>query len=164
VLTKLTLPGYLRDEILSHVRDALPHEAVGLVGGSIDGLATTVVRLVNRATGVGSFFVDPYDQFCALRGLRSQSLELLSVYHSHPGGCHHLSDLDLLFARRWRCTQLVVGLGTGELFTPSLHAYRVTESALVEELPIFDRLALAPDSAAPRSQDDHHWCRDRSPS
>lgn len=104
------LGASIHREIVEHAREARPREAVGLLAGTSLREVEIAVRLKNIASDSRSFVADPYDQFLAFRLLESRGLELLAIYHSHPGGGTQPSQLDLEFARRWGCLHLIVAV------------------------------------------------------
>ena len=93
----LFLTPDLRQRLLDHAREALPNEAVGLLGGRKDGRVQAVIPLPNLA-GPRAFFADPWAQFQAERALEQAGHALLAIYHSHPGGGVELSSADHAFA------------------------------------------------------------------
>lgn len=126
----LILPATIFGSMVHHAEQALPHEAVGLLGGEADGRAGRLVPLKNIAPP-GSFFVDPYSQYTALRTLTSAGLAPLAMYHSHPGGCAHLSDRDLHYALPHDLIQVVLALARADLRQPDVRAYRLTADTVV---------------------------------
>jgi proteasome lid subunit RPN8/RPN11 len=136
VTISLTLSDRLYGEILSHARDSLPREAVGLIGGTPDGVARAVISLSNLASGSLAFLADPYDQFLALRWLRSERLHLLSIYHSHPGGGVEPSPLDIEFAAKWSCAHLVVAVGRGGAPDGTCRAFLAATDGSVRGVPV----------------------------
>jgi proteasome lid subunit RPN8/RPN11 len=104
----LRLTREVHQQLLGHARSAMPAEAVGLLGG-LDGAVTVAVRLANLA-GPGAFRADPRAQFLAQRQLAAAGLEVLAIYHSHPGGGAVLSARDLEFAAPWQVVQVVVAV------------------------------------------------------
>jgi proteasome lid subunit RPN8/RPN11 len=123
-------------EILSHARESLPREAVGLIGGMPNGVARTVVPLSNLVPGGDAFFVDPYDQFVALRRLKEEGRTLVAIYHSHPGGGIEPSRLDLLYARRWNCAHLIVTVGYGGALESECRAFGVTSTGRLRDVAV----------------------------
>jgi proteasome lid subunit RPN8/RPN11 len=111
-VTRLILSRHLRDQILSHARSLQPKEAVGLLGGLSDGRVTLVLPLPNIALENKTFLADPFEQFSALRRLRSENLDLLAIYHSHPLGGADPSEEDLEYAKGWlSCAHLIIAFG-----------------------------------------------------
>lgn len=117
--------------IVGHAYSVLPAEAVGLLGGPVPDYATLSISLPNRADQK-AFLADPFDQFTAERALARLGLQLVAVYHSHPSGGAQLSPLDLIFARKRACLQIVIALDRLDLPGEELRAYRVTDNMGVE--------------------------------
>jgi len=111
--------------MLASCRDAAPAEAVGVLGGDDAGGAIMHVPLPNRAP-LGAFWADPRAQFVAERLLGERHLELIAIYHSHPGGGPTLSIADIAFASRRSAVQVVVPVGLNRQRVHSPRAYRVS--------------------------------------
>ena len=126
----IRLTSAVHGVIIHHARTMLPAEAVGMLGGDLLGRATLSIPLPNRA-GQKAFLADPFAQFQAERQLAHLGLQVIAVYHSHPGGGAQLSELDLIFARRRACIQLVIALGRPHLLGEELRAYRVVENRVM---------------------------------
>ena len=107
-MRRLVIPPEIQGALAAHAEAALPHEAVGLIGGQ-KGRALLVLPLPNLA-GPHAFLADPYAQYLALCRLREAGLELLATYHSHPGGGVLPSPADIEFARLWPCRHVIVVL------------------------------------------------------
>jgi len=136
VPASLSLSRALHGELVARVRAALPREAVGLLGGRPDGVATLVVPLANLVTGDRGFLADPYDQFRALRRLEREGLALLAIYHSHPGGSLQPSPVDVRYAARWSCAHLVVAVGRTDLPDGACRAFAVEAGRSVRTVEV----------------------------
>ena len=106
-------------------------EAVGILGGDRSGEVKQVIALRNLA-GPDLFLADPYEQYRAEGALREAGLEVLGVYHSHPGGGIVPSALDLEFAAELDLVHVVVAVGAGRPAGDDLAAYRVDGGEAVE--------------------------------
>ncbi len=104
----LRLARAVHEQVLGHARSVLPAEAVGLLGG-LGSVVTVALALPNLA-GPGAFHADPRAQFLAQRQLAAAGVEVLAIYHSHPGGGAVLSARDRQFAMPWRVFQVVVAV------------------------------------------------------
>jgi proteasome lid subunit RPN8/RPN11 len=118
---RLRLPRAVYDQMLGHAAEALPAEAVGLLGG-VGHQVCRHIALPN-VLGGKSFLADPYAQFKALRQLAAEGLEPVAVYHSHPGGGVGLSSADMTFARRLPYLQIVIALARPHRATVDVAAY-----------------------------------------
>jgi [CysO sulfur-carrier protein]-S-L-cysteine hydrolase len=135
---RLIISGELRRQILSHARGSRPQEAVGLLGGTREGWVRRALPLPNLAGGDKRFIADPFAQFCALRRLKSEHLELLAIYHSHPGGGVEPSQEDLEYAKQWSCAHLIVSCGVRGEHYDRVRAFRCVNGSSMEraEVPI----------------------------
>lgn len=71
--------------MLAHVRDCDPFEACGLVAGRASG-AVEIISITNTLHSRVRFRMDPVEQLNAFNQIEEQGLQLLAIYHSHPGG------------------------------------------------------------------------------
>jgi len=131
VPSTLFLDSRLLTQIFAHARADAPREAVGIVGGTPDGHATRTIPLPNIA-GPQAFLADPVAQYHALRELKRDGLQLIAIYHSHPGGGTNLSVADQVFAARWNCLHLVVVPERAQEDPCAIRAWSVTPSGAVE--------------------------------
>ncbi|MEP7381655.1 MAG: Mov34/MPN/PAD-1 family protein [Gemmatimonadota bacterium] len=120
----LRLTTAVHQDMLRNAHAALPQEAVGVLGGERGGSATHHVALPNLA-GPYAFLADPFAQFEAEQQMKELNICLLAVYHSHPGGGAQLSPLDMAFARRRTCLQVVIALGRPHALPDEVRAYRL---------------------------------------
>ncbi len=127
-LKPVILSVEMRRRLVDHVRLSLPREAVGLLAGRASGEVELVLPLSNIADGDRAFLADPFAQFSALRRIEAAGLELLAIYHSHPGGGVDPSSLDLEYARAWPCAHLIVALGPDKESSEKLEAFRCLPS------------------------------------
>ena len=68
----------------AHVAECLPYEACGLLAGKIDTVHE-VFAMTNRLLSPTRFRMEPVEQVRAFAAIESKGLELLGIYHSHPG-------------------------------------------------------------------------------
>ena len=113
-------------EIISHARDAAPHECCGLIGGKTDGRAVSVYRLRNVAADpLIAYEAAPEELFAAQRSMRERGEQLLGIYHSHPRTDDPTpSPTDVRLAYYPSAVYFIVGLGGEE---PNLRAFRISE-------------------------------------
>lgn len=91
---KLQAPRALLDEMIAQAKAELPNECVGLLAGTIVrddpaapipiGKAVKRYPLVNELASPREFFSEPRSMLAADRDMRSNKLEILAIYHSHP--------------------------------------------------------------------------------
>ena len=96
--------------MLQQVESTAPNEACGLVGGHINAeqyQARIVVPTRNIHPGPFEYQVDPLEQIEAFRQFEESGLELVAIYHSHPGGSRHPSPTDIARAFYPDCVYLI---------------------------------------------------------
>jgi [CysO sulfur-carrier protein]-S-L-cysteine hydrolase len=120
----------VRRAMLEHARAMIPREAVGVLGGPAPDYSNISISLPNRA-GPNAFWADPYAQFKAERQLANSGLQMIAIYHSHPGGGVQMSPLDIMFAARRACIHIVVALARPYVAGEEMQAYRVFNNLAV---------------------------------
>ncbi len=71
------------DDIIEHSKNDAPVEACGYLAGE-NGIVTKSYRMTNIDNSPEHFSFDPKEQFDVLRKARSEGLEIIANYHSHP--------------------------------------------------------------------------------
>jgi len=90
--------------IIDHCNAGYPDEACGILAGR-DGRVEKVYSMTNARPGPVSYEMDPEEQFRVMQDIRQSGLEMISVFHSHPGGHAYPSSVDVEKAY-WPGTQL----------------------------------------------------------
>lgn len=95
---KLKVPQDVYNVIIEHVKEEYPHECCGvLVGNAMMGRKLFYVEKctnLNRERAHDRYMMDPMEINLADKGARSQSLELMGFYHSHPDHPDSPSEYD----------------------------------------------------------------------
>jgi proteasome lid subunit RPN8/RPN11 len=106
--TSIHAPALLFDEIIDHLRDQLPAEGCGLIGGVRLG-ATYRARTYYPGTNIDHserrFTMHPREVIDAFRSMRDAGEELVGIVHSHPDSAPAPSDTDL---REWHYPEAVM--------------------------------------------------------
>ncbi len=129
-MENLRLISAVYSAMIKHAYAALPSEAVGLLGGYVPGYATISIALPNHISQK-AFLADPYQQYKAERHLADLGLQLIAIYHSHPGGGTQLSQLDMMYARKRNCFQIVIALERVHMPGEELCTYQIQDNKAV---------------------------------
>ena len=95
-VTSITLLGSLLDEMTQHAQQAIPREAIGLLGGKefrTRELLVTKVLFVTVGDEVSVAFSE--EDFSAFEKLLEKDLYCVGWWHSHPGYGLFLSRTDI---------------------------------------------------------------------
>jgi proteasome lid subunit RPN8/RPN11 len=92
--------------MVEHARATYPNECCGAMIGSVDGGAkrvTIAIPLDNVSQGPqrARYELRPEDLLYADREARSQNLDLIGIYHSHPDCGAYFSETDLKNSCPW---------------------------------------------------------------
>jgi anaerobic sulfite reductase subunit C len=136
------------DAILAQGQRESPHEACGYLTGTA-GQVKKAIPLTNVDHSPEHFSLDPREQFAAVRQTRSEGLEILAVYHTHPASPARPSAEDIRLAHDPAIVYVIVSLVPGKR---EVKAFRIrqgtvtSEELVIEENhtaePVFDLAAL----------------------
>jgi len=80
--------------MIDHCVAGYPDEACGILGGR-GGRVERVHCMTNARPGPVSYEMDPEEQFRVMKDLRQEGLDLVGIFHSHPGGRAYPSAIDV---------------------------------------------------------------------
>ena len=93
---KLTKEAY--EHIVEHAKETYPNECCGiLIGNSMTEKKVFYVQMatnLNKERAFDRYVMDPTEIYLADKEARSQSLELMGFYHSHPDHPDRPSEYD----------------------------------------------------------------------
>lgn len=90
----IRIPAAVINDMLAHARAEAPRECCGLLVGTTDSILRSV-RARNREARATRYLIDPEDHFAAVRAARTDGLEVVGAYHSHPSSAAVPSATDL---------------------------------------------------------------------
>ena len=117
------------EKILKHCREGLPNEACGLIGGTIEGdkrYIKKVYLLTNIDESNEHFSMDPKEQLAAVKDMRSNGLQLLGNFHSHPESPSRPAEEDKRLAYDSKVNYLILSLMDND--NPVFNAFWIDEN------------------------------------
>ncbi len=93
-VVRLVIPSAIFESMVAHCVQAQPNEACGMLAGT-DARVVEIFKMTNIDESPVSYMMDPTEQFEMLRDLRSRSLSMVAIYHSHPDGPDFPSSDDI---------------------------------------------------------------------
>ena len=127
----MTIVESALEAVIAHARDSKPRECCGILVGRA-GEIQRALPARNLAESPTRFEIDPRDHFAAIHAARSEGLEVLGFYHSHPHSDPWPSETDFAASNDDRAVHLIVGLTRDE---PAVRLFRLT-AASGEEVPL----------------------------
>ena len=79
----MEIPRHIFEDMLEQARAEAPIECCGILAGR-DGRAEKLYKMANAEHRCDHFMMEPEQQFEAVKDIRSSSLNMLAIYHSHP--------------------------------------------------------------------------------
>lgn len=98
--------------IVQHAEKDSPIEACGYLAGK-DNVVSKHYELTNIDNSSEHYSLDPKEQFQIIRNARSDGLEILAVYHSHPKTPARMSQEDIKLAYDPHISYVIISLADG---------------------------------------------------
>jgi proteasome lid subunit RPN8/RPN11 len=108
-MTELRIPTHILERMLAWAKAHAPVEACGILAGA-NGKVEKLYEMTNIDNSSDHFMMDPKEQFAVAKDVRSEGLELLGVYHSHPQTPARPSEEDIRLALTPNVTYVIVSL------------------------------------------------------
>lgn len=105
----LEIPNAIFQQMLEQAQAEAPIEVCGILAGS-NGRVEKLYKLTNADKSSDHFTMEPKEQFAVLKDIRSSGLEMLAIYHSHPGTPARPSAEDIRLALTPNVTYVIVSL------------------------------------------------------
>lgn len=93
----LHIPREIAEQLETAAKAGAPIEVCGLLAGN-DGRVVRYLPMTNADQSPDHFAMVPEEQFAAAKEMRSESIQLLAVWHSHPASPAQMSEEDLRLA------------------------------------------------------------------
>ncbi|TKJ34398.1 MAG: hypothetical protein CEE38_17780 [Planctomycetes bacterium B3_Pla] len=108
-MLKLEIPNDIFADMLAQARAEAPIECCGILAGS-GGRVEKLYKIANAESRNDHFMMEPEQQFAAVKDIRSASLDMLAIYHSHPETPARPSAEDIRLALTPGVVYLIVSL------------------------------------------------------
>ena len=125
---KLKIPKDIFVRMVEQARVEAPIEACGILAGS-GGKVEKLYTMTNVDRSSDHFMMAPEEQFAVVKDLRSMSLEMLAIYHSHPETPARPSAEDVRLALTPDVMYVIVSLQDGDV--PVVKGFLIEESNIV---------------------------------
>ena len=126
--------------VIRHCIEGYPDEACGILAGK-GGRVEKVYPMKNARPSPVGYEMDPEEQFRVLKDIRQAGLDLVGIFHSHPGSPAYPSGVDVekaywpgtLFPNYPEAVYVIVSLVDRE--QPVVKSYSIVEGK-VRETPL----------------------------
>lgn len=129
-MSALQIPGHIFQRMIGQAREGFPLEVCGILGGR-GNIVSAILPMTNTDASRDHFMMDPREQFSVVKALRSQELEMLAVYHSHPATPARLSEEDLRLALTPGISYVIVSLADPS--APEVRSFRIADKKVGSE-------------------------------
>jgi len=131
-MLNLEIPKVIFEQMIAQVKSEAPIEACGILAGS-DNKVQKLYKMTNTDKRSDHFMMEPTEQFKVVKDIRSASLEMLAIYHSHPETPARPSAEDNRLALTPDVIYIIVSLQNGD--HPAVKGF-LLENASVAEVPV----------------------------
>ena len=129
-MSVLQIPGHISQRMIDQAREGFPLEICGILGGK-GNCVSAIYPMINTDACRDHFMMDPHEQFSVVKALRSQELEMLAVYHSHPETPARPSAEDIRLARTPDISYVIVSLADSS--APEIRSFRISGGGVEPE-------------------------------
>ncbi len=108
---ELVIPSGIYEQMAGHAAADARNEVCGILAGygNNKNLVECIYPGKNADRTAVSYELDPRQQLQIEKELREKGMEMLAIYHSHPGGQAYPSPKDVLLAV-WDVVYIIIGL------------------------------------------------------
>ena len=96
--------------MIGHAMEDVPNECCGILAG-VGGVITTLYRVESEEKSPRSYFMVPERQIEAMMDIEKNGLDMMGIYHSHPGLQPFPSARDVKMAFYPECFYFIVSCG-----------------------------------------------------
>ncbi len=130
----INIPRSIFDDIINQAFDEQPCECCGLLGGRSSQVVSRYPLANKSPEPERRYFAAPEDLFEAMRRMRSESEDLIAIYHSHPRGPAYPSPTDIELAFYQEAVYLIIGLEPQvEMRAFTINGQQVTEIKILTQ-------------------------------
>ena len=130
-MLKLKIPGNIFEQMVEQAKVEAPIEACGILAGK-DGQVERLYKMTNVDQSSDHFMMAPEEQFKVVKDIRSDGLEMLAIYHSHPETPARPSAEDIRLALTPDVIYVIVSLQNSE---PAIKGF-IIEDGDVTGVPV----------------------------
>ncbi|UCF16920.1 MAG: M67 family metallopeptidase, partial [Phycisphaerales bacterium] len=115
--------------MLEQARSEAPIECCGILAGSGERVER-LYKMTNAEHRRDHYMMVPEQQFAAVKDIRSNSLDMLAIYHSHPGTPARPSAEDIRLALTPNVVYVILSLRGNN--GPAVKGFRMEDGAVAE--------------------------------
>ncbi len=123
-MLRLEIPRDIFNRMVEQAKAEAPIESCGILAGSGDRVEK-LYQMRNSDQSSDHFMMEPEQQFAVVKDIRSASLEMLAIYHSHPATPARPSTEDIRLALTPDVIYVIVSLQDAQ--TPVVKGFLIDE-------------------------------------
>ena len=128
-MLKLEIPNRIFEDMLEQARAEAPIECCGILAGS-GRRVEKLYKMTNAEHRRDHYMMAPEQQFEAVKDIRSNALDMLAIYHSHPETPARPSVEDIRLAYDPDISFVIVSLAKEE---PQVKSFLIRKGKSLEE-------------------------------
>jgi proteasome lid subunit RPN8/RPN11 len=128
-MPSLKIPNSIFTEMLQQAKAEAPIEACGILAGR-DHQVERLYKMENTDNSEDHFLMAPAEQFVVVKDIRSASLEMLAIYHSHPETSARPSEEDIRLALTQNVIYVILSLK--DFVNPDIKGFLIKDTSATE--------------------------------
>lgn len=126
----LKLPRAIFEQLIAAAQRAAPNEGCGILAGNSDTISQ-FFEMENAAASPEFFELKPEEHFGVIKKLRTEKLEKLGIFHSHPTSPARPSAEDIKFAFDSETLYFILSMQNPD--EPVLKAFQIVDGKVTEK-------------------------------
>ncbi len=127
----ISIPKTVYEAMIEHAKKGYPNEACGITGGAAPEQLNHFFPMRNADESAISYFMDPREQLEIFKKMRSLSVEMNGIFHSHVASEAYPSQKDIRLAFYPEVSYLIVSLA--DMKKPVLRSFKIENEQVTEE-------------------------------
>jgi len=119
-----------KEQLIEHSLKESPNEACGILAGK-HAKVEKVFPVISTDKSSQTFFMDTKEQLRVMKEIRSDGLEMIGIYHSHPQTEAYPSAHDVELAFYPEVSYVIISLKNKE--KPNIRSFGIIEGKINEE-------------------------------
>lgn len=108
-MLRLEIPRDIFARMVEQAKAGAPIETCGILAG-YDGRVEKLYKMRNAEQRRDHYMMEPKEQFAVIKDIRSASLKMLAIYHSHPETAARPSAEDIRLALTAKVVYVILSL------------------------------------------------------
>ncbi len=125
----LRIPSNITEEMIAHAKADFPLECCGILAGKDDTISH-IYKVINNDRSRVSYLMDPKEQIRVFKEMRTLSIEMKAIYHSHPNHPAYPSMTDVELAYYPDAIYIIISINNNK--ETEIRGFRIINKEITE--------------------------------